>query len=154
MRNVIINKIVKYVLTEDQMRGLWKRLKKETPYDELSDEDIIELAKRIMKKASHSELEQFTVDSPWRLPNDVTGKLLAQDDTDPTEHIELIDTDHSDTRVNDMIIDRLLKLKCQSCAFEFYSDNLDEDISKLSCPKCGGELVSSPRSFRALKKDQ
>ncbi|GGH84862.1 DNA-directed RNA polymerase subunit RPC12/RpoP [Pullulanibacillus pueri] len=153
MKNVVINKVVKYIFTEDQLRGLWRRSEHEITYDDLTNEQVIKLAKGIMKKASHSELEEFTIDSQWRLPSDMTGKIIAQDDSDPTEHIEIIDTDLSDMALNDMVIDRLMKVKCSTCDFQFYIDNLEEDVTKLHCPQCEGKVITIHRETKTLKKE-
>ncbi|GGE43317.1 hypothetical protein GCM10011391_22660 [Pullulanibacillus camelliae] len=153
MKNVVINKIVKYVFTEDQMKGLWQRLKKEPAYDKLTNEQVIQLAKRIMEKASHSELEEYTVDSAWRLPTDSKGEIIAQDDSNPTEHVELIDTDLPDNSINDMVIDRMMKLYCQTCAFEFYIEDLEAEPKTLHCPKCSGAVSISQRGVRTLKEE-
>lgn len=140
MKNVIINKLVKFVFTEDQLRGKWRNAKKKRPFEELADQELMELAKKILAASSHSELEEYTLGSAWRTPADVEGKTINEDDSDPTMHIELIDTDVKSNQPKELVIDRLLKLTCVDCGFHFSIEDLDCDVTTLKCPSCGGKV--------------
>ncbi|MGV3487405.1 MAG: hypothetical protein ACO1OC_02325 [Tuberibacillus sp.] len=142
MKNVIINKIVQYVFTEDQLRGKWLRAKKERPFEDLTSQELMELAKKILAASSHSDLEEYAVGSAWRTKSDVKGKMVGEDDSDPTMHIEIIDTDLKSTQPKDVVIDRLHRLVCLDCGFLFSIEDLDYDITQLKCPCCGGNIAS------------
>ena len=142
MKNVIINKIVQFVLTEDQLRGKWRRAKKERPFEDLSSQELMDLAKKILAASSHSELEEYAVGSAWRTQADADGKMIHEDDSDPAMHIELIDTDLKNSHSRDIVIDRLNKLVCLDCGFLFSIEDLDYDITKLKCPSCGGNVAA------------
>lgn len=149
MKNVIIHKLEKYIFTEDQLKGAWKRLNKGKFFQELTNEQLMSLAKKILNDASQSELEEFTLGSGWRTKSDMTGKMIADDATDPTLHTEVIDTEQTHNQPNEIFIDRMLQLRCEDCHFVFYIDDLSKDSSKLSCPIDGGTVT--PPSKRPLK---
>ncbi|MFC7393273.1 hypothetical protein [Scopulibacillus cellulosilyticus] len=153
MKNVIIHKIQKYVFTEDQLRGVWKKSKNQSEFDDLSDEQIMLLAKKVLLDASLSELDEFSLDSAWRTKFDITGKLIADDDSDPAMHIELIDTSEKNSPPNEVFIDRMLPVRCKKCGFTFYIEDLNADLDKLSCPYDGEPVESGARTFKSVSKD-
>ncbi len=138
MRNIIINSLEKYIFTEDQLRGFLKRNDKDIDFESLTEAQLMGLAKKILQDSSHSELEQNSFDSPWRTPSDGNGKLLADDDSDPNMHIELIDTDQKANNLSKTIIDRLIKIQCKDCNFIFFVEAYVKDIKDLKCPVCQG----------------
>lgn len=141
MKNVVIHKIVKYIFTEDQLRGFWKRLGEDLDFSSLSNEQLISLAKKLLEEASHSQLEQHIAGGNWRTEEDETGKLLAEDDSEKDVHVELIDTSKPGVLSEKVLIDRFLKLQCTSCSFAFYVQDLETDPAALSCAKCGSKVV-------------
>ncbi|WP_085523295.1 hypothetical protein [Tuberibacillus sp. Marseille-P3662] len=153
MKNVIINKIVKYVLTEDQLKGRWSKTKNDKPFSELSSQEIMNFAKEVLHQLSPSELKEYTLDSPWRTISDVTGEMIADDDTEPTMHVELLDTSMSDNPTSSMVIDRMLKLQCSDCGFEFYIEDLHHDLNDLSCPVDGGDVHTARRNIKTINKN-
>jgi predicted Zn-ribbon and HTH transcriptional regulator len=141
MKNVVIHKVVKYIFTEDQLRGFWKRLGEDLAFSSLSNEQLISLAKKMLEEATHSQLEQHIAGGIWRPEEDETGKLLAEDDSEKDAHVELIDTSKSGVLSEKVIIDRFLKLQCTSCSFAFYVQDLKTDPATLRCPKCESKAV-------------
>ncbi|HET7628385.1 MAG TPA: hypothetical protein VFK44_08350 [Bacillales bacterium] len=150
MKNVVINKIVKYVFTEGQMKSKWKSLGEDLAYDSLTEQQLMDFAKSILSRASHSELEHYMLESEWRSEKEAQGKMIAEDDSDPNIHIELIDTS-AENNSADIFIDRMQQLKCEQCGFEFFIEDLDADLNELHCPKDGGEVVKSIRQKRINK---
>jgi hypothetical protein len=146
MKNVIINTIVQYVFTEDQLRGKWRHTKKERPFEELTDQELMGMAKKILEASSHSELEEYTLGSAWRTPADAAGKMISEDDSDSSMHIELIDTDVKSNQPKEIVIDRLRRLACVDCDFHFSIEDLDFDVSSLNCPSCGGKVKPYTRT--------
>lgn len=141
MKNVIINKLVKYVFTEGQLRARWNKLGDDLPFDSLTPSQLMALAKRMLNEASHHELEQNLIGYGWRTENDITGKMVDDDDSTPGMHIELIDTDLNEPHPNQVIIDRMVKLSCETCHFEFYVEELEGHLNELNCPKDGGPVT-------------
>nr|WP_243646906.1 hypothetical protein [Scopulibacillus darangshiensis] len=137
---MIIHKLEKYVFTEAQLKGAWARHNKGKSYRELTNEQLMALAKKIFKNASHSELEEFSLDSSWRTKHDITGKMIADDDSEADMHTELIDTEEPKVQANDIFIDRMLQLECDTCGFQFYIGDLSADITKLTCPVDGNKV--------------
>jgi rubrerythrin len=140
LKNVVVSKIVQYVFTEDQLRGKWREQNKKRPFEDLSDLELMALAKRILEAASHSELEEFTVGSPWRTKADAEGKMVAEDDSDPAMHIEVIDTEKTAEEPKVIAIDRLYRLRCMACGLVFFLEDSDRDLTTLKCPACGGHV--------------
>lgn len=136
MNNVVLHKIVKFIFTENQLKGYWKKLGEDLDYSSLTNEQIISLAKKMFENASHSQLEQHIAEGVWRTKEEETGKLLAEDDSQEDVHIELVDTSQIPGSTQKVIIDRFLKMDCPSCSFTFYIQNLDTDPTTLCCPKC------------------
>ncbi|MFC3886717.1 hypothetical protein ACFOU2_25735 [Bacillus songklensis] len=141
MKNVVIHKIAKYVFTEDQLKGYWKRLGEDLSFSSLSNEQLISLAKKMLDQASHSQLEQHIAGGQWRTVEEEKGQLIAEDDSEKDVHAELIDTSKSGISSEKVLIDRFLKLQCTSCSFAFYVQDLETDSAALSCPKCESEVV-------------
>ncbi|MBM7645833.1 putative Zn-ribbon and HTH transcriptional regulator [Scopulibacillus daqui] len=155
MKNVIIHKIQKYVITEDQLRGEWKKSTKRSDIDDLEDEQLMLLAKKIFLSASHSELEELSIDSTWRTALDASGELIAEDDSDPVMHIELIDTSKNDSSsLSEVFIDRMQRVHCKKCGFSFYIDDLKADLDKLSCPNDGGPVESGEITIKSVNQDK
>lgn len=150
MKNVVINKIVKFVFTEAQMKSAWKHFKKNRDYNSLSDQEIMDFAKKILETESHSDLEHHTLGSPWRTKEDFEGRMIDEDDSDPNMHVELIETSE-EGRPASVFIDRMLRIKCKSCGFEFFIEDLDYDVSGLKCPKDGG-TVETDNQTKQIKK--
>ena len=141
LKNVIINKIVQYVFTEDQLRGKWLEKKKEPPFEKLNAQHLTDLAKEILAASSPSELEEYSLNSAWRTPADAKGKVICEDDTDSKMHIELIDTDGKNSNPRNVVIDRLHQLACLDCHFRFSIENFDYDLTNLKCPVCGSNTI-------------
>ncbi len=150
MKNVIIDKIEKYVFTEAQLKGAWKRLNKGKEFQELTNEQLMYLAKQLLINASHSELEEFSANSAWRTKNDITGRFLDDDDNDPSMHIELIDTDQKRDNSNAIYIDRMVQLCCPSCQFVFYVNDLSHDLSTLKCPVDGSPVEINHQQINSV----
>ncbi|MDQ0247238.1 putative Zn-ribbon and HTH transcriptional regulator [Bacillus fengqiuensis] len=141
MKNVVIHKIVKYIFTEDQLIGYWKRLGEDLDFSSLSNEQLISLAKKLLNETSHSQLEQHIAGGIWRSEEEASGKLLAEDDSEKDVHIELIDTSLSGVSSEKVLIDRFLTLQCSSCSFTFYVEDLKTDTDGLHCPKCQSKVT-------------
>ncbi|HET7658666.1 MAG TPA: hypothetical protein VFK37_10255 [Bacillales bacterium] len=150
-KNVLLSKIVKYVFTEDQLRGKWKDLGKNHDFDSLTDDELFDLAQNMLEHANHSELEHHTINSPWRTQKDFEGKVLSENDSDPNLHIELIDTDQNGEKA-EIFIDRMLLIKCEDCGFEFFVEDLSMDVSELQCPKDGGKVSISEKAENHIRK--
>lgn len=140
MKNVIINKLVKYVFTEGQLKAKWERLGETLDYETLTSTQQMILAKKMLDEASHHELEQNMIGYGWRTEYDITGKMIDDDDTHPSMHIELIDTSKTPEHPNHVIIDRLVTFKCEQCDFQFYIEESIDDPGQLKCPKDGGAV--------------
>ena len=154
MKNVIVNKIMKYVLLEDQLRSHLKKSQKNTSFEELSQHDMIKIAKEIIADASPSDLDEYSLQSAWRTLSDVSGKKLADDDTDPAMHIELIDTEQQNKKPNEVVINEMMRLQCKSCQFKFYVNDLSADVSNLVCPVDKGELEITDQHVKKVNKDR
>lgn len=141
MKNVVIHKIVKYIFTENQLKGYWKRLGEDLDFASLSNEQLILLAKKLLEETSHSQLEQHLSGGTWRSEDEALGKLLAEDDSENDVHIELIDTALSGVSSEKILIDRFLKLQCSSCSFTFYVEDLEAVPDALRCPKCQSKVT-------------
>lgn len=139
MKNVVVNKMVRYVFTEQQLRGAWKQAGEDLTYESLTPQQLMEFAIRVMENTSHSGMEQHILGRGWRTEDDVDGKMIAEDDTRPDVHIELIDTDQQGEGAR-ILLDRVLKVACLPCDFSFYVDNVDQDVSQLKCPQCQGTV--------------
>lgn len=150
MKNVIINKIEKYVFTEAQLKGAWQRLNKGKSFQEISNEQLMFLAKKLLNDASHSELEEYSADSAWRTKKDMEGRTIDDDDNDPSMHIELIDTDQQQNASNAIHIDRMAQLTCPSCDFVFYVDDLSVDLTSLKCPIDGTSVVINQQQVKSV----
>ncbi|HEX6922427.1 MAG TPA: hypothetical protein VF149_01280 [Bacillales bacterium] len=153
MKNVVIHTITKFVFTEGQMKSAWKDSEERLDFASLSEKQRMELAKNILENASHNDLEHHTLDSAWRTKRDFEGKMIAEDDSDPGMHVELIDTEQKGGSA-DVFIDRMLRVKCTDCNFEFFIEDLDYDLSTLKCPKDGGVVVADKNAKKRVNKDQ
>ncbi|NDI34010.1 hypothetical protein [Chengkuizengella sediminis] len=142
MKNVVIHKVVKLVFTEDHLKGYWNKQNSDLAFDSLTNEQLVSLAKKMMKNTSHSMLEQHIVGSDWRTEEETKGKLLEEDDSVNDEHIEVIETSVPGSKSKKLLIDRLLKVDCKQCEFSFFVSDLNADTSKLTCPSCGGEVIA------------
>jgi hypothetical protein len=140
MKNVVINKLEKYIFTEDQLKAHIKKHDKDLSYNTMTNQQIMFLAKKLLNEYSQSELEQHLMISPWRLPADWTGKMLDDDDSDPSMYIELVDTDLIGDSRGETVIDRLVSLTCISCDFRFFVEVGSIDYSNLKCPICAKAL--------------
>ncbi|MBP1930037.1 hypothetical protein [Ammoniphilus resinae] len=140
MRNVVINKLARLVFTEQQLMGYWKRHGQELEFKSLTNEQLMALAKKMYEESSHTALEQHVLGRGWRTDADIEGKMLADDDSDPSIHIEVIDTSQ-DGSATKILVDRVMQVRCKSCQFEFYiEDHVNTDEQKIQCPSCGGEV--------------
>lgn len=151
MKNVIINKLEKYVFTEAQLKGAWKRLNKSDGDQEPSNDQLMVIAKQLLNDASHSELAEYAATSPWHNKGDITGGFIADDDSDPSMHIELIDTDQKDTQPSGIFVDRMLQLSCDACHLDFYIEDFSMDLSKLTCPIDGSPVHVNERQISSVK---
>ncbi|HET7580893.1 MAG TPA: hypothetical protein VFK33_16560 [Bacillales bacterium] len=152
MKNVVINTIVKYVFTEGQMRSAWKQHKQDLDYDSLTDKQLMELAKGMLAHTSHRDLEHHTLGSVWRTKQDFEGRMMEEDDSDPSMHVELIDTSQQG-RSSGLFIDRMLRLCCKDCGFEFFIEDLDRDVSSLNCPVDGGTIEMKKNTEKRINKE-
>lgn len=144
MKNVVIHKIVKFIFTEQQLKSYWESLGDDLAFDSLTPEQLMNLAQKMLKNASHSQLEQHTLDGVWRTEDEATGRLIAEDDSQKDVHIELIEASEEGKKSETLLIDRLMRLYCTNCNFRFFLRDLDTDISSLKCPKCGGDVTDKP----------
>ncbi len=146
MKNVVINKLGRFIFTEEHLKAFWIRKNVELAFKELTNDQLMNLAIVMMNKSSHSELEQHTLEEGWRNLSEINGKMIADDDTHPEMHVELIDTD-LEGQPSHVIIDRLLKMSCEPCNFSFYVEEGKTDITGLKCPTCHQDtnLDSQPR---------
>ncbi|HEU5139044.1 MAG TPA: hypothetical protein VFT51_03660 [Bacillales bacterium] len=152
MKNVVIHKITKYVFTEGQMKSAWKHSEENLDFASLSENQLMALASNILEQASHSDLEHHTLDSAWRTKRDFEGKMIAENDSDPGQHVELIDTEQEGTSA-DVFIDRMLRVKCSECDFEFFIEDLDYDLSTLKCPKDGGAVKIDQNTEKRINRN-
>lgn len=150
MKNVVINKIARFVFTEGQLRAYWKSLGGDLEFDSLTYEQLMKLADKMLAESSHSQLEQHIIGRGWRTKEDIEGKMVAEDDSEIDRHIEVIDT-NEDGPVSQILIDRVLLVQCKACQFDFYVDDIDIDVSKVKCPTCQGE-VEAVKKKRILKR--
>lgn len=153
MRNVLINKIVEIVVTENQLRGFWKKLGEDLEFETLSNEQLMKLAKREIEEASLLELESHLIDHGWRTKDEIEGKMIAEDNSDPRYHIELIDTTKEGTP-SKILIDRMLQLQCKECGFEMFIQDQDVDAATLTCPKDGGKVVVIQNNVKKINRNQ
>lgn len=153
MKNVLINKIVQFVVTENQLKSFWKKLGNDLSYDSLSDAQLMDLAKRLIDEASHHELESHLIGHGWRTKDEIEGKMIAEDNTDPRVHIELIDTT-KEGAPSKILIDRMIELQCKQCQFEYFIQDLDVDVTTLKCPKDGGEVELIQNQVKKLNKEE
>jgi hypothetical protein len=152
MRNVLINKIVEIVVTENQLRSFWKKLGEDLEFESLSNEQLMALAKREIQEASLSELDSHLIDRGWRTRDEIEGKMIAEDNSEPRFHIELIDTTLEGTP-SKILIDRMLELHCEDCGFDLYIQDSDINPSTLKCPKDGGKLNLIRNNVKKINKD-
>lgn len=150
MRNVVINRIARYVFTESQLRSYWQRLGNDLDFYSLTNEQLMKLANSMYHDSSPSELEQHVLGKGWRSPDEVEGKMVAEDDSQNDVHIEIIDTSQ-DGSITQILIDRVLQLACKSCSFKFYVDNIDLDLKNVNCPTCFGD-VEAVREKRVITR--
>lgn len=113
----------------------------------------MKLAKREIEEASLLELESHLIDHGWRTRDEIEGKMIAEDNSDPRYHIELIDTTKEGTP-SKILIDRMMQLRCQDCGFEMYIQDQDIDASTLSCPKDGGKVEIIQNKVKKLNRNQ
>ncbi len=152
MKNVLINKIVEIVVTENQLRGFWKKLGNDLEFETLSNEQLMKLAMREIQEASLSELDSHLIDRGWRTRDEIEGKMIAEDNSNPRYHVELIDTDQEGTP-SKILIDRMLELHCDNCGFDLYIQDSDIDPSTLVCPKDGGNLTITGANAKKINKN-
>lgn len=150
MKNVVINKIARFVFTEAQLRGYWKSLGGDLDFDSLTNDQLMKLADKMFSESSHSQLEQHILGRGWRTQEDIEGKMVAEDDSETDRHIEVIDTS-VDGSATQILIDRVLLVQCKACQFDFYLDEIDMDVSKVKCPSCQGE-VEAVKKKRIIKR--
>lgn len=152
MKNVLINKIVQLVATENQLRSFWKRLGEDVSFESLTHNQLMELGKRLIAEASHHELESHLINHGFRTEDEIDGKMVAEDNIDPRVHVELIDTDQPGSP-SKIIIDRLLEYKCKNCNFEFFVQDLEVNSDVLKCPQDGGELELIGNNAKKIIKE-
>ncbi|WP_017755866.1 hypothetical protein [Calidifontibacillus oryziterrae] len=153
MKNVLVNKIAQLVATENQLRSYWKKLGEDVSFESLTNEQLMELGKKLIAEASHHELESHLIDRGWRTKDEIDGKMIAEDNSDPSVHIELIDTNQQGIP-SKIIIDRLLEFKCKSCQFEFLVQDLDVKQQALKCPLDGGEVELLQSQLKKIYKEK
>lgn len=153
MKNVLINKIVEIVVTEKQLRSFWKKLGEDLEFETLSNEQLMKLAKREIDEASLTELESHLIDHGWRTRDEIDGKMIAEDNSDPRYHVELIDT-AKEGPPSKILIDRMMQLQCKDCGFNMYIQDIDLDPSTLKCPKDGGEVEIFRNNVKKLNRTQ
>ncbi|MDX8360895.1 MULTISPECIES: hypothetical protein [Bacillaceae] len=142
MKNVVIHKMVKFILTEGHLKGYWDKHGHDLDFGSLTNEQLVSLAKKVLNNASHSQLEQHVVGRGWRTEDETVGKLLLEDNSEKDEHIEVIDTSVSGSKSKKLLIDRLLKVDCEKGDFSFFVEDLNIDVTALVCPKCGGKVIA------------
>ncbi|WP_458412423.1 hypothetical protein ACNQFZ_16560 [Schinkia sp. CFF1] len=152
MKNVLINKIVEIVVTENQLKGFWKKLGEDLEFESLSHEQLMKLAKREIEEASLSELDQHLIDRGWRSKDEIEGKMIAEDNSDPRYHIELIDT-KLEGSPSKILIDRMVQLKCKDCGFEMFIQDSEINPDSLQCPKDGGKVEIIRNNAKKINKD-
>lgn len=150
MKNVVINKIARFVFTESQLRAYWNNLGGDLEFDSLTNDQLMKLADKMFAESSHSQLEQNIIGRGWRTKDDIEGKMVAEDDSESDRHIEVIDTKQAGP-VSQVLIDRVLLVQCKACQFGFYVDEIDMDVSKVKCPTCQGE-VEAVKKKRIIKR--
>lgn len=141
MKNVVIHKVVKLIFTEGQLRGYWDKLGHDLTFESLSEQQLMDLAQKLMNNSSHSQLEEHLLSGQWRTEDEAKGKLLAEDDSKENVHIELIDTDQAGVASEILLMDRLIKLDCAHCHFTYYVQDLNTKIDALKCPSCGSNVT-------------
>lgn len=152
MKNVLINKIVEIVVTENQLRSFWKKLGEDLEFETLSNEQLMKLAMREIQEASLSELDSHLIDRGYRTRDEIEGKMIAEDNSNPRYHVELIDTAQEGTP-SKILIDRMLELQCKDCGFDFFIQDADIDLSALKCPKDGGKLTITGKNTKKINKN-
>ncbi|HHW36855.1 MAG TPA: hypothetical protein GXX18_06385 [Bacillales bacterium] len=152
MKNVLINKIVEIVVTENQLRSFWKKHGEDLEFETLSNEQLMKLAMREIQEASLTELDSHLIDRGWRTRDEIEGKMIAEDNSNPRYHVELIDTDQKGNP-SKILIDRMLELHCEDCGFELYIQDSDIDPSSLKCPKDGGKLTITGTNAKKINKN-
>lgn len=152
MKNVLINKIVEIVVTENQLRSFWKKLGEDLEFETLSNDQLMKLAKREIDEASLTELDSHLIDRGWRTRDEIEGKMIAEDNSNPRFHIELIDTTQ-EGNPSKILIDRMLDLHCEDCGFDIYIQDSDIDPSTLKCPKDGGKLTITGNNTKKINKN-
>ncbi|KEF38103.1 hypothetical protein M670_02521 [Schinkia azotoformans MEV2011] len=152
MKNVLINKIVEIVVTENQLRSFWKKLGNDLEFETLSNEQLMKLAMREIQEASLTELDSHLIDRGWRTRDEIEGKMIAEDNSNPRFHVELIDTDQEGTP-SKILIDRMLELQCNECGFNFFIQDTDMDANTLICPKDGGKLTITGNNAKKINKN-
>ncbi|EKN64204.1 hypothetical protein P9E76_05150 [Schinkia azotoformans] len=152
MKNVLINKIVEIVVTENQLRSFWKKLGNDLEFETLSNEQLMKLAMREIQEASLTELDSHLIDRGWRTRDEIEGKMIAEDNSNPRFHVELIDTDQEGTP-SKILIDRMLELQCNECGFNFFIQDTDMDANTLNCPKDGGKLTITGNNAKKINKN-
>lgn len=150
MRNVVINKIARYVFTESQLKAYWTKLGNDLDFDSLTNDQLMKVAGKMFEDSSHSELEQNIIGRGWRTEDEIEGKMVGEDDTQEGIHIEVIDT-AQDGPVSKILVDRVLQLQCKSCSFVFYADDIDVNVDQIKCPSCSGE-VEAVKQKRIIKR--
>ncbi len=150
MKNVVINKIARFVFTEAQLKAYWKSLGEDFEFESLTHDQLMKLASKMFGESSHSQLEQNVIGRGWRTPDDIEGKMVAEDDSESDRHIEVIDT-NEEGPASQILIDRVLRVQCKACQFGFYVDEINMDLGKIKCPVCQGE-VEAVKKKRIIKR--
>jgi ssDNA-binding Zn-finger/Zn-ribbon topoisomerase 1 len=141
LKNVVINKLTRYVFTEKQLRAYWKRLGEEYPFDSIKEAHLMKLAEQLYSNSSLSELKQHIVGQGWRSEDEVAGKLLANNQEQADLHVQVIDTDQAGgSHVS--FLDQDACLTCTNCNFSFYIEPGNNSAADMHCPVCAGSVVS------------
>jgi len=156
VKNVLINKICQFVVTENQLRSFWEKSGGELEFESLTNEQLMRLAKKEIDQASLRELEAHILDHGYRTRDEIEGKMIADDDSDPYYHIEVIDTSLPPGTPSTIRIDRMVRLECKDCGFEMFVQDIDIDPSPLKCPKDGGQLEinNNGNTLKKLHKEK
>ncbi|WP_031407419.1 hypothetical protein [Geobacillus vulcani] len=142
MKNVVIHQIVTLIFTEDQLRAYWQKQESSVPFEDLTDAQYMKLAEDMLAHSSHSQLEQHLIGRGWRTKEETEGKVITEDESRETIHVEIIDTDAPAEPSRPMLMDRMREIACPHCSFAFYVHNATSQRCDWTCPACGSRFHS------------
>ncbi|BBW97381.1 hypothetical protein ACPVTF_03415 [Geobacillus icigianus] len=144
MKNVVIHQIVTYIFTEEQLRAYWEGQASVLPFDELTPKQYMELAEDMLEHSSSSQLKQHVLGGGWRTEEDARGKVIAEDESRETIHVEIVDTDAAAEPSRRMLIDRVREIACPHCSFTFYVRDAIGESGDWTCPSCANGFHGAP----------